>query len=150
MFLDLSKNQLFGPIPQGLSNLSYLTRLNFSFNDFSGRIPTGNQLQTLHDSSIYTGNPQLCGAPSLTQCSDSRGTPAPSQENEKEDDNNHVWFYSAIGPGFFAGFLGFCSALHFNKTWRYAYYGFLEKVGNILALAIAVKVAWLRQMVHKL
>nr|XP_017257301.1 PREDICTED: probable leucine-rich repeat receptor-like protein kinase At1g35710 [Daucus carota subsp. sativus] len=150
MFLDLSRNQLSGHIPQSLSNLSYLTRLNLSFNDFSGRIPTGNQLQTLDDSSIYTGNPQLCGIPSLNRCSDSNGTPDPGQENEEEDDDNHLWFYSALGPGFFVGFLGFCGPLHFIKSWRYAYYRFLNKVGNRLALAIAMKVAWFRQKFHKL
>nr|XP_017256452.1 PREDICTED: leucine-rich repeat receptor-like protein FASCIATED EAR2 [Daucus carota subsp. sativus] len=150
MFLDLSRNQLSGHIPQSLSNLSFLTRLNLSFNDFTGRIPTGNQLQTLDDSSIYTGNPQLCGIPSLNRCSDSNGTPDPGQENKEEDDDNHLWFYGALGPGFFVGFLGFCGPLHFIKSRRYAYYRFLNKVGNRLALAIAMKAAWFRQKFHKL
>ncbi|XP_074355466.1 receptor-like protein EIX2 [Apium graveolens] len=150
MFLDLSRNQFSGPVPRGLSNLSYLSRLNLSYNDFSGRIPTGNQLRTLHDSSIYTGNPQLCGAPSLNLCSESKETPGRSHENENEDGGSHLWFYSATGPGFSVGFLGFCGALHFNKPWRYAYFGFLGKVGNILALAVAMKGAWLRQKFLKL
>lgn len=91
------------------------------------------------------GNPQLCGVPSLNRCSDSNGTPDYSHENEQEDDDNHVWFYSAIGPGFLVGLLGFVGTLHYNKQWRHAYFGFLEKMGDILAMAIALKVVWLRQ-----
>ncbi|KAL4614357.1 hypothetical protein ACB092_07G048600 [Castanea dentata] len=44
--LDLSRNQPFGPIPQSLSSLT-LTYLNLSFNNLSGEIPSGNQLQTI-------------------------------------------------------------------------------------------------------
>lgn len=137
MFLDLSRNQISGPIPQGLSNLSFLSRLNLSYNELSGRIPTGNQLRTLHDSSIYMGNPQLCGAPSLYRCSDSSETPDHTHEGEREDNDAHLWFSSAMASGFLFGFLGFFGALHFIKPWRYVYSKFLEKVG---ALAIGRKV----------
>ncbi|KAL8088726.1 hypothetical protein AgCh_038491 [Apium graveolens] len=140
------------------TSLTYLISIDLSNNDITGeipkevmrRIPTGNQLRTLHDSSIYTGNPQLCGAPSLNLCSESKETPGRSHENENEDGGSHLLFYSATGPGFSVGFLGFCGALHFNKPWRYAYFGFLGKVGNILALAVAMKGAWLRQKFLKL
>ncbi|TKY47889.1 Phytosulfokine receptor 1 [Spatholobus suberectus] len=44
--LDLSSNKLNGEIPVSISSLSFLSFLNLSYNDFSGQIPLGTQLQT--------------------------------------------------------------------------------------------------------
>ncbi|XVF46083.1 hypothetical protein PTKIN_Ptkin02bG0259700 [Pterospermum kingtungense] len=66
-WLDLSHNHLSGSIPQSLTSLASLTRLNLSYNNFSGRIPL---LPRFNDSSIYAGNPLLCGAPLPTKCPD--------------------------------------------------------------------------------
>ncbi|BBH01373.1 disease resistance family protein / LRR family protein, partial [Prunus dulcis] len=66
--LDLSHNHLCGQIPQSFSSLTFLSHVNLSYNNLTGRIPLGNQLQTLDDSSIYGGNPSLCGLPLLTKC----------------------------------------------------------------------------------
>lgn len=66
-WLDLSHNHLSGPIPQSLTSLASLTRLNLSYNNFSGRIPL---LPRFSDSSIYDGNPLLCGSPLPTKCPD--------------------------------------------------------------------------------
>ncbi|WRX13659.1 Leucine-rich repeat - like 10 [Theobroma cacao] len=65
--LDLSHNHLSGAIPQSLTSLASLTRLNLSYNNFSGRIPL---LPKFNDSSIYDGNPLLCGVPLPTKCPD--------------------------------------------------------------------------------
>ncbi|XVE48423.1 hypothetical protein DITRI_Ditri01bG0001100 [Diplodiscus trichospermus] len=65
--LDLSHNHLSGAIPQSLTYLVSLTRLNLSYNNFSGRIPL---VPRFNDSSIYDGNPLLCGAPLPTKCVD--------------------------------------------------------------------------------
>ncbi|KAL8157846.1 hypothetical protein AgCh_002529 [Apium graveolens] len=82
-YLDLSRNKLHGPIPQTVSELEFLIHLNLSFNDLSGRIPTGNPLQVLENlSSIYVGNNQLCGRPTLKLCA---GDPEPHEgpDNKK-------------------------------------------------------------------
>ncbi|XP_017224540.1 receptor-like protein EIX2 [Daucus carota subsp. sativus] len=143
-FLDLSRNKLSGPIPQSLSELKFLVRLNLSFNDLSGRIPTGNQLQTLDNlSSIYAGNNQLCGRPILKLCS---GDAKPHEGHDYEKDNSdndsdsdeHVWFYAGIGPGLLVGFLGFCSSLHYMKSWRHSYFNFVEMVLDKIAVFIAL------------
>ena len=55
--LDLSNNRLFGPIAGSLSSLTSLVHLNLSFNNLTRRIPSGYQLQTLIDATIYKGNP---------------------------------------------------------------------------------------------
>ncbi|CDP05554.1 unnamed protein product [Coffea canephora] len=66
--LDLSMNELSGEIPPSLSSIYTLSSLNLSYNKLSGPIPSGNQLQTLNDSSIiYEGNIGLCGKPLLTR-----------------------------------------------------------------------------------
>ncbi|KAK8320744.1 hypothetical protein V6Z12_A12G056700 [Gossypium hirsutum] len=63
--LDLSHNHLSGAIPRSLTSLASLTRLNLSYNHLSGSIPF---LPRFNDSSIYEGNPLLCGAPLPTKC----------------------------------------------------------------------------------
>ncbi|KAI5017284.1 hypothetical protein ZWY2020_037662 [Hordeum vulgare] len=52
---------MIGAIPSSISKLASLSSLNLSNNNLSGEIPTGNQLQTLDDPSIYNNNSGLCG-----------------------------------------------------------------------------------------
>ncbi|XP_074376075.1 uncharacterized protein LOC141717773 [Apium graveolens] len=135
--LDLSRNELYGLIPQSISDLNFLSQLNLSFNNLSGRIPAGNQLQTLDGPSIYAGNNQLCGQAILKPCASDWESHNDSETNSDSDDER-VWFYAGLGPGLLVGFLGFCSSLHFIKSWRYAFFGFVEKVFDKIALDIAL------------
>lgn len=132
--LDLSKNQLFRNIPISLSNLNYLSHLNLSYNNLSGRIPGGNQLQTLNDPSIYMGNKLLCGQLIFKSCSDERDESVNQTDNHidkntdhNEDETDDLWFYAGMGPGLFVGLVGFCTVLLCNKSWSYRYFGFIEK-----------------------
>ncbi|XP_074375243.1 uncharacterized protein LOC141717011 [Apium graveolens] len=145
-YLDLSKNKLSGPIPRSVSELKFLSHLNLSFNDLSGRIPTGTQLQVLDNpSSIYAGNNQICGQPTLNPCA---GDPKPHDQghdykkagpdSDSNSNDEHVWIYAGIGPGLLVGFLGFCASLHFIKSWRYSYFHFVEEVFDKIALLIAL------------
>ncbi|CAL5354777.1 unnamed protein product [Camellia sinensis] len=146
--LDLSRNKLSGPIPPSLSSLSYLGHLNMSFNNLSGRIPTGNQLQTLDDPSIYIGNNDgLCGAP-LNNCLHDKlsdGDHKQVDESKVADEIDFLWFYTGIGPGFLVGFLGVCGTLNFKKSWRYAYFQFIENNYNWISVTIVIKFAQLRR-----
>ncbi|GMI69652.1 hypothetical protein like AT2G34930 [Hibiscus trionum] len=63
--LNLSHNHLSGAIPTSLASLAALIRLNLSYNNFSGSIPF---IPKFNDSSIYEGNPLLCGTPLPTKC----------------------------------------------------------------------------------
>ncbi|KAG8379064.1 hypothetical protein BUALT_Bualt07G0049400 [Buddleja alternifolia] len=132
--LDFSSNNLFGTIPDSLSDLSFLSHLNLSHNNFSGRIPTGNQLQTLDNPSIYDGNPQLCGALLHKKCNDDE---APNVENHaatREDDRaEKIYLYGVIISGSAIGFWGIIGVLIFKRSWRQAYFGFIEVgVGKML------------------
>ncbi|KAK1392614.1 Receptor like protein 42 [Heracleum sosnowskyi] len=59
--LDLSINNFAGEIPQSMTGLNFLAYLNLS-NNFSGKIPSGTQLQGFN-MSAYEGNTRLCGKP---------------------------------------------------------------------------------------
>ncbi|XP_027150979.1 receptor-like protein EIX2 [Coffea eugenioides] len=140
--LDLSKNDLSGPIPQSLSNLDSLGWLNLSFNKLTGPIPSGRHLQTLDDPTIYMGNSGLCGEPLDKSCPDE----SDGKSNAGESDGDHedgkesyfYWFYAGLAPGFAVGLLGFFSVLCFKKSWRYAYFGFLENLLNKVWVEIAL------------
>ncbi|KAK7319341.1 hypothetical protein RJT34_04060 [Clitoria ternatea] len=60
--LDLRNNRIYGTLPQGLTSLKFLHRLNVSFNNLCGEIPQGGNLQRFDESS-YVHNKCLCGSP---------------------------------------------------------------------------------------
>ncbi|CAN6545693.1 unnamed protein product [Malus baccata var. baccata] len=140
--LDLSLNQLSGQIPQSLSSLTFLSYMNVSYNNLSGRIPLGNQLQTLIDSSIYKGNPLLCGFPLSTACSEDGNPTAkdPTKDDDNEDGHDELWFFVSLVLGFIVGFWGVCGTLVLKKSWRYAYFRWFDTIKDKAKLAIAVKV----------
>nr|XP_027099482.1 receptor-like protein EIX2 isoform X2 [Coffea arabica] len=126
--LDLSMNALFGAIPETLSTLNSLSFLNLSHNKLSGPIPSGSQLQTLTDPSIYEGNSGLCGKPLPNNCWEHKlpTKNRPIDEDEGHNESDWSWFYAGIGPGFAAGLSGVLGILLFKKSWRYAYFKFIE------------------------
>ncbi|CDP20424.1 unnamed protein product [Coffea canephora] len=139
--LDLSKNDLSGPIPQSLSNLNSLAWLKLSFNKLTGRIPSGRQLQTLydHDPTIYMGNSGLWGDPLDKSCPDGKSNAGESDGDHEDGKESYFdWFYAGLGPGFAVGLVGFLSVLCFKKSWRYAYFGFLESLLNKARVEIAL------------
>ncbi|XP_023734048.1 putative receptor like protein 25 [Lactuca sativa] len=85
--LDLSIIHLSGIIPQILSALTFLSHLNLSHNNLSRRIPTGSQLQTLTDPSIYAGNNELCGSPLPINCNHDEVPEMGRNVEEDEDDD---------------------------------------------------------------
>ncbi|KAK9291680.1 hypothetical protein L1049_019629 [Liquidambar formosana] len=150
--LDLSNNSLSGPIPQSISSLTSLAHFNLSHNNLVGRIPSGNQLQTLDDSSIYEGNPLLCGVPLPKKCpgDDTSNGKTPTDagtdgDGDDEKDSEMLWFYVGIGPGFAVGFWVVCGTLLVKKTWRYAYFQLVDDIRDWITLLIALKVAALRR-----
>ncbi|KAF8390895.1 hypothetical protein HHK36_023194 [Tetracentron sinense] len=134
--LDLSRNHLSGEIPQSIVNLSMLSFLYLSHNNFFGRIPRGQQFETFGNLS-FIGNPELCGVPLLTNCT------------ENEEEFEMTWFYLSMELGFIIGFWGVYSVLLFKKTWRYAYFRFLEDKIDQLYVTAVLKLAWLKTKLKK-
>ncbi|XP_074282116.1 receptor-like protein EIX1 [Silene latifolia] len=140
--LDLSNNHLSGTIPDSLSSIPWLSKLNLSNNNLHGRIPTGTQLQTLDDPSIYANNSGLCGFP-LNNCTevDSPSRHAAGKDNvEKEDKYDKMWFILAVMSGVATGFWGVVGTLVIKKSWRHAYFRYVEDLADRIYVPIKVRV----------
>ncbi|KAK9127406.1 hypothetical protein Syun_016203 [Stephania yunnanensis] len=96
------------------------------------RIPSGNQLQTLADPSIYEGNSKLCGLPLSLKCQDNEThDQAPNHVNEdiEEDEGFEIkWFYVSMAVGFVVGYFGLLGTLWVKKGWRNACSMYLEGI----------------------
>ncbi|QHO17985.1 Receptor-like protein [Arachis hypogaea] len=144
---DVSSNQLSGTIPSSMLALTSLSHLYLSYNNFSGPIPTDNQFLT-YDSSSYAGNPYLCGFPLPNKCGylhEDHGS------SEFEDDDSNLdklekWlFYLVIAIGFATGFWGVIGTLWFKKTWRHAYFRWVEDLADTIYVTTAIRMAKLKK-----
>ncbi|KAK7839207.1 receptor-like protein eix2 [Quercus suber] len=126
-----------------MSSLTSLVHLNLSFNKLVGRIPLGNQLQTLNDASIYKGNSRLCGSPLSTKCLGDETSNGPTFSDEDGDDTERLWFIVRIGLGFVVGFWSVCGTLLAKKSWRYWYFSFCDDIKNRIALIIVLEIVHL-------
>nr|BDI54640.1 LRR receptor-like serine/threonine-protein kinase GSO1 [Triticum aestivum] len=128
--LYLSSNQLTGPIPTLPANLDDMSYLNLSYNSFSGRIPSGPQLDTLsaeNQSLMYIGNSGLCGPAVHKNCSGNDPSIRGDLETSKQE-FEPLNFYFGLVLGFVVGlWMVFC-ALLFKKTWRIAYFRLFDRV----------------------
>ncbi|KAB5537751.1 hypothetical protein DKX38_015284 [Salix brachista] len=128
--LNLSWKQLTGKI---------LTRLEV----YNGPIPSSNRFQTFNDPSTYEGNSQLCRSPIPTSCSSPEFKDG---EVEDGDDGEMQWFYLGMDAGFSVGFWVVCGTLIMKKSWRRAYFQFVDKTKDKIFVAIAaVNVSRLRR-----
>ncbi|CAD5175929.1 unnamed protein product, partial [Musa acuminata subsp. malaccensis] len=125
--LDLSRNNFSGTIPSSLAALTSLAHLNLSYNNLSGEIPLGNQLLTFNDPSIYIGNPGLCGFPLNQSCKDNETAQGRSNADDR-DDNEMIWFYMSMAPGFVVGFWAVWGTLILNKNWNLYYFRFIDNI----------------------
>ncbi|BFG21016.1 hypothetical protein CerSpe_072900 [Prunus speciosa] len=125
-----------GGIPTSLAQIDRLSFLDLSYNNLSGKIPLGTQLQGF-DPSVYVGNPQLCGPPLKKMCADQNEKTDLSNQGDK-DELITLGFYISMGLGFAAGFWGVCGTLIFNRSWRYAYLKFLNGVNDWLYVRVAL------------
>jgi hypothetical protein len=91
--------------------LAFLSYMDLSYNNLTGRIPSGSQLGTLYatNPSMYTGNIGLCGPPLENNCS-SIDAPKQGHSTRTEEDPGLEFFYIGLGCGLFM------------KRWRIAYF----------------------------
>ncbi|RVW24499.1 Serine/threonine-protein kinase BRI1-like 2 [Vitis vinifera] len=135
--IDLSSNNIWGEIPNEITNLSTL-----------GPIPTTNQFSTFNDPSIYEANLGLYGPPLSTNCSTNCSTlndQDHKDEEEDEDEWDMSWFFISMGLGFPVGFWAVCGSLVLKKSWRQAYFRFIDETRDRLYVFTAVNVARLKR-----
>ncbi|CAN6558147.1 unnamed protein product [Malus baccata var. baccata] len=121
-----------------MTSLNFFNEFDVSYNNLEGKIPTSTQLQSFN-ASAFEGNPKLCGAPLPNEC---REIDADNKNIVDQDANNKgdelPWFYIFATLGFIVGFWGVCGSLFLKKTWRYAYFQFLDNVQDSLYVKMAV------------
>ncbi|EMS60917.1 LRR receptor-like serine/threonine-protein kinase GSO1 [Triticum urartu] len=138
--LDLSFNEFSGAIPPSLSALTYLSHLNLSYNNLSGAIPSGQQLQALDNQRyIYIGNPGLCGDLVGRNCSTHD-----AEQSGLEDIDHMPSVYLAMSIGFVVGlWTVFCTML-MKRTWRAAFFQFVDMMYDMVYVQVAVR--WAHMM----
>uniref|UniRef100_I1PIE9 non-specific serine/threonine protein kinase n=1 Tax=Oryza glaberrima TaxID=4538 RepID=I1PIE9_ORYGL len=137
--LDLSKNNLYGEIPQSLSDLTYLSYLNLSYNNLTGRVPSGTQLCSLYDQNhhLYDGNDGLCGPPLQKSCYKYDASKQGYQIRSKQ--GFHIGSFSiGVTVGFMAGLWVVFYILLFKKSWRIAYFCFLDNMYDEVYVKVIV------------
>ncbi|KAB2615976.1 receptor-like protein 2 [Pyrus ussuriensis x Pyrus communis] len=150
--LDLSKNRLSGKIPSSLVSLNFLKNFDVSYNNLEGPIPTSTQFQSF-EASAFDGNPKLCGAPLPNKCHidvHDKNKRDDDEDNQNDEDDRHQlpWFYVSVVLGFIFGFWGVCGSLIAKKTWRYAYFQFIDNVQDRLFVMLADYIALLIKSIH--
>ncbi|XP_027357238.1 receptor-like protein EIX2 [Abrus precatorius] len=135
-FLDLSRNQFVGSIPWSLTQIDRLTMLDLSHNHLRGAIPTGTQLQSFNASS-YEDNFDLCGAPLEKLCVE--GEPPQEPIQEKDDSLFTRGFYISMTFGFVIGFWGIFGSILIKRSWRHAYFKFLNNFIDSVYVMVAIK-----------
>ena len=136
--LDLSRNHLSGAIPESMTNLSFLDHLDLSYNNLLGTIPSSTQLQSF-DAHSFIGNDELCGAPLTKNCTKKEDFQGVNHIEESREDFELPWFYIGMATGFILSFWGVCGALLFKRTWRHAYFRFLDDTRDKLYVATMLK-----------
>lgn len=125
--IDFSINQLSGEIPESMSSL-FLSHLNLSNNNLTGKIPSRSQLQSFHASS-FVGN-DLSGAP-LPKNSTDQNVSIPKDDIGVEDEDEvDYWLYVSMALGIVVGFWCFIGPLFVSRRWRYKYCHFLNRLGD--------------------
>jgi hypothetical protein len=147
--LDFSGNQLSGVIPITMADQNFLAFLNLSNNLLSGRIPLSTQLQSFN-ASAFTGNLALCGQPLLQKCpgDETNQSPPANDDNRGKEvvaDEFMKWFCTAMGIGFGVFFWGVSGALLLKRSWRHAYFRFLDESWDWLYVKVAVRKARLQR-----
>ncbi|XP_017979772.1 PREDICTED: systemin receptor SR160 [Theobroma cacao] len=98
--LDLSSNKLGGRIPSQLTNLTFLAVSNLSQNALVGPIPHGKQFDTFENDS-YSRNLRLCGLPLSKQCGNDEEPklPVPMPKEDEGFEIAFIWKVVMMGYG---------------------------------------------------
>ncbi|XP_030930707.1 putative receptor like protein 25 [Quercus lobata] len=121
--LDLSSNNLTGEIPMQLADLIFLAVLKLSFNQLVEQIPQGKQFATFSEDS-YEWNKGLCGYPLEIECTSTEPRSLHPTFEETHSNSRIVidWNFLSSELGFVVGLGILIGPLTFWKRWRIWYY----------------------------
>ncbi|XP_037491668.1 receptor-like protein EIX2 isoform X1 [Jatropha curcas] len=145
--LDLSQNQLSGRLPASISNLNFLNTLNLSHNNFLGKIPSGTQLQTFN-ASTYSNNPALCGSPLPQKCPEDniQDSPSSHDDHDNQEDEFNKSLYLGMGVGFAVGFWGVSGVLLLKRSYRHAFFKFVDDLKDWIYVRTVIYMKKLQQI----
>ncbi|KDP36592.1 hypothetical protein JCGZ_08359 [Jatropha curcas] len=145
--LDLSQNQLSGRLPASISNSNFLNTLNLSHNNFLGKIPSGTQLQTFN-ASTYSNNPALCGSPLPQKCPEDNihDSPSSHDDHDNQEDEFNKSLYLGMGVGFAVGFWGVSGVLLLKRSYRHAFFKFVDDLKDWIYVRTVIYMKKLQQI----
>nr|GMD34051.1 receptor-like protein 12 isoform X1 [Ipomoea batatas] len=144
--LHLRSNRFVGEFPMSLQNCTSLKVLDLGNNYLTGGIPAWIGLQGFTEA--YQGNSKLRGPPLQTKCHRDEPGNAPQQGGIEEDEGWIIWdfgFFVSLTLGFILGFWGVCGTLILKRSWRHAYFQFLEDKKEKICTTIVVYGAKLKR-----
>ncbi|KAB2073648.1 hypothetical protein ES319_A07G097300v1 [Gossypium barbadense] len=133
--LNLSRNIMF--------DLSFLSVLDLSNDNLSGKIPLDTQLQSFN-ATCFAGNSRLCRDP-LNKCPgdespklpNNRGTEIIAESDEELFEP--LWFVTGMIARFLVGFWGVFCFLLISRFWRHKYFQLVNKLGDWIKLTMALE-----------
>ncbi|KAK4734441.1 hypothetical protein R3W88_008702 [Solanum pinnatisectum] len=152
--LDMSSNNLSGDIPISVTRLAGLRSFNHSKNNLTGRIPNDigdmKVLESvdLSENQLYGQIPQSFSSLStlsylnlsdnnLSADSDDN-IPNHKYDDDESDKDEMDWFYISMAIGFSLSFWGVCGSLLFKRSWRHAYFRFLDRSWEMLLAQLPI------------
>ncbi|CAN0900926.1 Receptor-like protein 56 [Linum grandiflorum] len=144
--MNLSHNELTGPIPSAFSSLDQMESLDISYNNLtavfsvaynnlSGKTPERIAQFATFDQDCYDGNPFLCGWPLPTKCSTPREMPSPALMPFAEEDSDGEAgiidmevFAASFTVSFGMVLLAIAAVLYINENWRRVWFYYVEVV----------------------
>ena len=77
-------------------------------------------------------------------------TPPNNQNDQDEDDRYMTWFFISMAMGFPVAFWVVCGSLALNKSWRLAYFLFIDEIMDRLYVFIIVNMARLKRNIERI